>query len=127
VSENLYGKALDEWNRLAGLSEAQAIDIEIAAQRHTHGHYRGYQGPEANSDWYAVKPWDSMNASERLCMTFDLNAPCCAKRSTLGRKRTVREIMRDDSIAEQASVRVGGDTPRRMLRELAVLKGGWQD
>ena len=123
TTELLYGKPLADWNRLAGLDGAQPADIETTARLHVCGVYRGYSGPAGV--YGLTKNWNAMTASERLCATFDLRAPCCGV-DTMRERRSLREVMRDKSIAEQASVRVGGDTPRRMLREVTSVRVGWE-
>jgi hypothetical protein len=130
LGELLYSKSLADWNRLACLQGAQAADVTAASVGHVCGHFRGCMGPLQNEDYYLVRPWERMTAVDRLRYLYDLHAPCCkyvASPISRGRKRTIREVMADESVAEQASVRVGGDTPRRMLRELAApVRGGWQ-
>jgi hypothetical protein len=134
VSENLYGKTLEEWNRLACLSGAQALDIEITAVGHRCGLWR--MSKDGTAETGSRVDFNDMNASQRLIWTFDLNAPCCTGRkdwlakyeaSLRARKRSLREVMVDKSQDEFTSTLVRGRSPKQLLRELAVLKSGWQD
>jgi hypothetical protein len=132
MTDLLYGKSLTEWNRLAGLSGAAAIDIEVTARGHKCGVYR--MSKDGTAETGAKVDYDAMTASQRLLWTFDGNAPCCTATERWwasyfaqhrGRKRTVKEVMRDKAIDERNSVLVRGRSPRQLLEELPA-KSGWE-
>jgi hypothetical protein len=108
--ELIYGHTLIWWNTRYCISGATEQHLELAAQSHRCGTYRGFNIYE-----YHSTPFERMTGKQRLEMAFDLHAPCCEGKR-LKRRRTLPEIMKDKTVEEAASVRVAGLSPRELLR-----------